>query len=674
LFQQQRHHLYSSQQKEQEDSTSSSTTAETMKMMTTRTTAYHKEGEEEEETSSHDNDHHSQKRRRRRRQSTKPPPSTSSSLPNSIDDHIDQVISLTDTKRQLKQPHHLHIVVSVSGGCDSMALLHSTIEYVQRFSGTTTGTVHVVHFHHRQRPTEADRDCQFVLDVVEKYDTAGIDIRFHLEDWKDHTATTSTDNRPIPFSQDGARRWRRTKLLEYTKAVLSTSTENTTPTTTTATNPVVAIIMTAHHRDDNDESILLKLIRGVHILNIKGMDSITKMDAEREESSSSSSNNNNQHIYLVRPFLLYEKQDLINYLNDNGYEWREDASNRSDKYLRNRIRNELLPLLNDMTDQNLRKRLSALQKQACDVRNDTKPRVQDYYDAKMMNQQRDSDQLWIIDEDPTTKPSRLIYSQALYQWMTNQIVSQTLQNEESTTLSTLSTVSSSSHQQQQTYVSYETLERIMNQLEQHPNRQQWTIEIGNNINLIRQGNVLKIGRPVEDQKQKENYQDGIINMVSWKWSLTTATKELRDDNSNTVQILLPYGMLGSDITFFSSTLGDATNDLSESDEVDNSQSPSFLNQFVPPWKNSPVKIRQFLRGQNVPLHQRDDIPLLILRTKGRSIAPTTNNEMAQYQVVAVQVEPSKWIVSKEFIRATDNDEDDNGRANITLSIAQTEGE
>jgi hypothetical protein len=325
-----------------------------------------------------------------------------------------------------------------------------------------------------------------------------------------------------------------------------------------------------------------------------------------------------------------------------------------------------------MTDQNFGKRLSALQKQTCDVRNDMTPRVHEYYGTKM-NQQRDNDQFWIVDEDDDDdippKPSRLIYSQALYQWMTNQITSQTLQKDDSI----LSTVSSSQQQQQkqkQAYVSFETLERIMNQLEQHPRRRQWTIEIGNNINLIRQGNALKIGRSVEDEKQKENYQDGNLNMVPWKWSLTTATKEeLGDDNSNTVQIRLPYHILGSDINFFSTTLGDATNDLSERDEVDSSQSPSFLNQFVPPWKNSPVKIRQFLRGQNVPLHERDDIPLLILRTEGRSVARTINNEMTPYQLIAVQVEPSKWIVSKNFIGARDNDEDDDRRASILLSPA-----
>ena len=55
--------------------------------------------------------------------------------------------------------------------------------------------------------------------------------------------------------------------------------------------------------------------------------------------------NNDTLLYWVRPLLIVRKQELVQTLQQNNCTWREDISNQSNKYLRNRIRNELIPLL-----------------------------------------------------------------------------------------------------------------------------------------------------------------------------------------------------------------------------------------------------------------------------------------------------------------------------------------
>jgi tRNA(Ile)-lysidine synthase len=51
---------------------------------------------------------------------------------------------------------------------------------------------------------------------------------------------------------------------------------------------------------------------------------------------------------VARPLLDTPKKDIIDFLTSLNLEWREDKSNASDKYLRNRVRNELIPLLSDI--------------------------------------------------------------------------------------------------------------------------------------------------------------------------------------------------------------------------------------------------------------------------------------------------------------------------------------
>ena len=87
-------------------------------------------------------------------------------------------------------------------------------------------------------------------------------------------------------------------------------------------------VLTAHHADDNLETVLFNLTKGTGIRGLRGM----KI----------------QQGLLVRPLLIFDKQEIINYAEKQRISWREDVSNASNKYVRNKIRNKVLPVLKEL--------------------------------------------------------------------------------------------------------------------------------------------------------------------------------------------------------------------------------------------------------------------------------------------------------------------------------------
>jgi tRNA(Ile)-lysidine synthase len=87
-------------------------------------------------------------------------------------------------------------------------------------------------------------------------------------------------------------------------------------------------ILTAHHADDNLETVLFNLTKGTGIRGLRGI----KM----------------QQGLFVRPLLIFSKQEILNYAQERSVLWRKDISNLSNKYLRNNIRNKVLPVLKNI--------------------------------------------------------------------------------------------------------------------------------------------------------------------------------------------------------------------------------------------------------------------------------------------------------------------------------------
>jgi len=87
-------------------------------------------------------------------------------------------------------------------------------------------------------------------------------------------------------------------------------------------------ILTAHHADDNLETFLINFVRGT------GLDGLTGIPEQNDK--------------VIRPILFFSRQELEQYAKENKIQWREDSSNASDKYLRNKIRHNLVPILKEL--------------------------------------------------------------------------------------------------------------------------------------------------------------------------------------------------------------------------------------------------------------------------------------------------------------------------------------
>jgi len=208
------------------------------------------------------------------------------------------------------------LLVGVSGGCDSVGLLHALNRVMIRVGDkfhlpnhpSTWFTINVVHFNHKQRGGASDGDAVFVQQLCKE-----LNLPCRVYEWDSADATA--------FSQDRARQWRRSTMYSLLQSLSSEQ---------------HGVILTAHHRDDSEESMLLKMLRGVHLTNLVGMDAVVPGSEDMPNA------------IIARPMLGIRKADIVDFLESHDLTWREDESNASDKYLRNRVRNELMPLLSDM--------------------------------------------------------------------------------------------------------------------------------------------------------------------------------------------------------------------------------------------------------------------------------------------------------------------------------------
>lgn len=89
------------------------------------------------------------------------------------------------------------------------------------------------------------------------------------------------------------------------------------------------ILFTAHHQDDQAETVLLQLFRGAGLKGVSAMPSLLKLN----------------NIIILRPFLNFSRQDLLNYAQTNKLNWIEDPSNKNYIFDRNYLRNIIFPLL-----------------------------------------------------------------------------------------------------------------------------------------------------------------------------------------------------------------------------------------------------------------------------------------------------------------------------------------
>lgn len=187
------------------------------------------------------------------------------------------------------------LVVAYSTGLDSTALLH----ILHLLSGPIGLTLTAAHAHHGLRP-ESDAELEHARATCARLgvplDTARLDVPAAM--------------RPGGPGVEECARNLRYAFLESVRAQCGAD-----------------FVLTAHHADDLTEDILMRLVRGTGWPGLGGM---TGADPTRR---------------LLRPLLEWEKHELRSVLEALGATWREDPSNACPDRTRNRIRHDVLPLL-----------------------------------------------------------------------------------------------------------------------------------------------------------------------------------------------------------------------------------------------------------------------------------------------------------------------------------------
>ena len=186
-----------------------------------------------------------------------------------------------------------HIVVGVSGGADSMCLLHILKSIQEEYDLDLT----VAHINYGMRK-EAKEDATFVEEMCEKWEIP----------YKEHSCNIVEIAKCTKRSEEEVGRNER---YEFFEKVRKDNGDNK--------------IAVAHTMNDQAETMLMRLIRGSGITGLGAM--VAKRDI------------------IIRPLLTVSREDVEAYCNQHHIEFKEDKTNKTDLYTRNRLRRHVLPML-----------------------------------------------------------------------------------------------------------------------------------------------------------------------------------------------------------------------------------------------------------------------------------------------------------------------------------------
>ncbi len=198
-------------------------------------------------------------------------------------------------------PRGRKILVAVSGGADSLVLLHA----LNSLAAKNRWRISVAHFNHQLRGRASDADEKFVGAAAKKFS-----LPFFSE--RGQVARLAAQSK-ISVEM-AARKLRHEFFARVARA-----------------QKITAVAL-AHHADDQVELFFLRLLRGAGGEGLAGMKWRSPSPADEK-------------IALVRPLLGFSKAEIGAFARANKIGFRDDVTNFSNDFLRNRIRNELLPLL-----------------------------------------------------------------------------------------------------------------------------------------------------------------------------------------------------------------------------------------------------------------------------------------------------------------------------------------
>ena len=185
------------------------------------------------------------------------------------------------------------LLVATSGGMDSMVLVHLFQKLQLNFA--------LAHCNFQLRGSESDEDENFVKHYANTNKITCFTTQFDTIKYsQENKLSTQVAARNLRYN------WFNEILLE----------------------DKFDYIITAHHADDVVETFMINLSRGTGLEGLTGIPS--------------------QNGNIIRPMLPFSREEIQNFATKNNIEWREDSSNASDKYLRNKIRHHIIPVLKEV--------------------------------------------------------------------------------------------------------------------------------------------------------------------------------------------------------------------------------------------------------------------------------------------------------------------------------------
>lgn len=205
----------------------------------------------------------------------------------------------------------ISVLVGLSGGADSVALLH----FIKQLSIKKQFNVYACHVHHGLREA-ADKDAAFSKEIAKILDVPFLLKKVNVK------ALAKKENLS---TEHAARRLRYAALEEAAKKFKCTK------------------IALAHHADDHVETVILNILRGTKAKGLLGIPVRRPLGK----------------LEIIRPFLCITRQEVINYIKANNLKFIDDETNFDDAYTRNWVRAKLLPELESKQPQ-IRQHLFAI--------------------------------------------------------------------------------------------------------------------------------------------------------------------------------------------------------------------------------------------------------------------------------------------------------------------------
>ena len=200
----------------------------------------------------------------------------------------------------VNSPENHSYLLAVSGGADSMVLASLFLEMRDNMKDSGF-EFQVAHINYKLRGEDSDLDQNIIQDFCEKYH-----IKFHLYE------VSEKDQKP----DNSIQLWARELRYQFFKQVQE--------------KEKLEFVVTAHHLNDQLETFIIHLSKAAGINGLSGIPA-----------------NDNK---ILRPLLSFSKEDIYEFAKENNVKYREDLSNKKNDYLRNKIRNEIVPKLLETND------------------------------------------------------------------------------------------------------------------------------------------------------------------------------------------------------------------------------------------------------------------------------------------------------------------------------------